>query len=120
MKGGGKSSAAADKVVQEIVDAGGKAVADYNSVENGDAIVKSALDAFGRIDVLVNNAGILRDRSFPRTSDEDWDLIHRVRCHVRSHSRSICVAPSLLHVPRGITSASRNTAGFPSRVHRAY
>ena len=78
MKGGGKSSSAADHVVAEIKASGGKAVADYHSVEDGDAIIKTALDAFGRIDVLVNNAGVLRDRSFPRTSDADWDIIHRV------------------------------------------
>ncbi|KAK5932314.1 hypothetical protein CgunFtcFv8_004031 [Champsocephalus gunnari] len=80
-KGGGKSSAAADKVVEEIRAKGGKAVANYDSVEDGEKLIQSALDAFGRIDVLVNNAGILRDRSFARTSDLDWDLIHRV--HLR-------------------------------------
>lgn len=76
--GGGKSSAAADKVVAEIVAAGGEAVANYDSVEDGDGIVKSALDAWGRIDILINNAGILRDVSFPKMSQEDWDLIYRV------------------------------------------
>uniref|UniRef100_A0A3Q2LE65 Peroxisomal multifunctional enzyme type 2 n=1 Tax=Equus caballus TaxID=9796 RepID=A0A3Q2LE65_HORSE len=81
MKGVGKSSLAADKVVEEIRSRGGKAVASYDSVEAGEKIVKTALDAFGRIDVVVNNAGILRDRSFGRLSDEDWDIIHRV--HLR-------------------------------------
>lgn len=76
--GGGTSSEAADRVVQEIVAAGGKAVANYDSVENGAAIVKAALDAFGRIDIVVNNAGILRDTSFAKMSDADWDLIYRV------------------------------------------
>jgi len=80
-KGGGKSSAAADKVVEEIRARGGKAVANYDSVEDGEKLIQTALDAFGRVDVLVNNAGILRDRSFARTSDLDWDLIHRV--HLR-------------------------------------
>uniref|UniRef100_A0A1A8QGH1 Peroxisomal multifunctional enzyme type 2 n=1 Tax=Nothobranchius pienaari TaxID=704102 RepID=A0A1A8QGH1_9TELE len=79
--GGGKSSAAADKVVEEIRAKGGKAVANYDSVEDGEKLIQSALDAFGRIDIVVNNAGILRDRSFPRTSDLDWDLIHRI--HLR-------------------------------------
>ncbi|XP_054445885.1 peroxisomal multifunctional enzyme type 2 [Pteronotus mesoamericanus] len=80
-KGVGKNSLAADKVVEEIRRKGGKAVANYDSVEAGEKVVKTALDAFGRIDVVVNNAGILRDRSFSRISDEDWDIIHRV--HLR-------------------------------------
>ncbi|MED6250025.1 hypothetical protein ATANTOWER_023383, partial [Ataeniobius toweri] len=80
-KGGGRSSAAAVKVVEEIRAKGGKAVANYDSVEDGEKLIQSALDAFGRIDIVVNNAGILRDRSFARTSDLDWDLIHRV--HLR-------------------------------------
>ncbi|XP_035611967.1 peroxisomal multifunctional enzyme type 2 [Oncorhynchus keta] len=81
IKGGGKSSNAADKVVEEIKAKGGKAVANYDSVEDGEKLIQTALDAFGRIDIVVNNAGILRDRSFGRTSDLDWDLIHRV--HLR-------------------------------------
>uniref|UniRef100_A0A8D2JL50 Peroxisomal multifunctional enzyme type 2 n=1 Tax=Sciurus vulgaris TaxID=55149 RepID=A0A8D2JL50_SCIVU len=80
-KGVGKGSLAADKVVEEIRRNGGKAVANYDSVEAGEKVVKTALDAFGRIDVVVNNAGILRDRSFSRISDEDWDIIQRV--HLR-------------------------------------
>ncbi|XP_058395136.1 peroxisomal multifunctional enzyme type 2 [Diceros bicornis minor] len=79
--GTGKASLAADKVVEEIRSKGGKAVANYDSVEAGEKVVKTALDTFGRIDVVVNNAGILRDRSFARISDEDWDIIHRV--HLR-------------------------------------
>jgi 3-hydroxyacyl-CoA dehydrogenase/3a,7a,12a-trihydroxy-5b-cholest-24-enoyl-CoA hydratase len=79
--GDGKGSKPADDVVKEITSKGGKAVANYDSVENGDKVVQTALDAFGRIDVVVNNAGILRDKSFARLSDEDWDLVHRV--HLR-------------------------------------
>ncbi|MCC6523422.1 MAG: SDR family NAD(P)-dependent oxidoreductase [Polyangiaceae bacterium] len=78
MTGGGRSSAAADKVVAEIKAAGGEAAASYDSVEDGAKIVQAALDSFGRLDIVVNNAGILRDTSFAKMTEEDWDLIYRV------------------------------------------
>jgi 3-hydroxyacyl-CoA dehydrogenase/3a,7a,12a-trihydroxy-5b-cholest-24-enoyl-CoA hydratase len=78
IRGEGQSSSAADKVVEEIAAAGGEAVANYDSVENGDKIVKSALDAFGRIDIVVNNAGILRDVTFAKMTADDWDIIYKV------------------------------------------
>jgi NAD(P)-dependent dehydrogenase (short-subunit alcohol dehydrogenase family) len=67
LDGSGSDKGAAQKVVDEIVDLGGVAVADTNSVstpEGGAAIVKSAVDAYGRVDIVINNAGILRDKSF--------------------------------------------------------
>eukprot|EP00730_Choanoeca_flexa_P003703 TRINITY_DN11480_c0_g4_i1.p1 TRINITY_DN11480_c0_g4~~TRINITY_DN11480_c0_g4_i1.p1 ORF type:complete len:852 (+),score=216.78 TRINITY_DN11480_c0_g4_i1:63-2618(+) len=79
--GDGASSRAADDVVNEIRGFGGTAVANYDSVEYGEKVVKTALDAFGRIDIVVNNAGILRDRSLAKTDDKDWDLVHQV--HLR-------------------------------------
>ncbi len=76
--GDGKSSAAADKVVEEIRALGGEAVANYDSVEHGDKIVQTALDAFGTVDIVINNAGILRDVSFQKMTQADWDLILKV------------------------------------------
>lgn len=76
--GDGKSSQAADDVVAEIKKNGGTAVADYNNVIEGEKIIQTALDNFGRIDILINNAGILRDKSFARISDQDWDIIQAV------------------------------------------
>ena len=67
LDGSGSDKGAAQKVADEIVDLGGVAVADTNSVstpEGGAAIVKSAVDAYGRVDIVINNAGILRDKSF--------------------------------------------------------
>ncbi|TPX53386.1 hypothetical protein PhCBS80983_g06299 [Powellomyces hirtus] len=80
-KGEGGEASPADKVVEEIKAAGGKAVASHDSVEDGDKVVQTALDAFGRVDIIVNNAGILRDKSFTRMTDNDWDLVQRV--HLR-------------------------------------
>ena len=68
-------------MVSEIKAAGGKAVANYDSVENGERIIETAIQNFGRIDILINNAGILRDISFKNMKDEDWDLI--INVHVR-------------------------------------
>ncbi|XP_013162898.1 PREDICTED: peroxisomal multifunctional enzyme type 2-like [Papilio xuthus] len=75
--GSGKSTFA-DAVVQEIKSKGGEAVADYNSVVDGEKIIKTAIDNFGRIDIIINNAGILRDKSFTKMSEQDWDLIQAV------------------------------------------
>ncbi|MEM1113066.1 MAG: SDR family NAD(P)-dependent oxidoreductase [Pseudomonadota bacterium] len=72
---GKRSSAAADAVVEEIRAAGGEAVANYDSVEEGEKIIDTALAAFGRVDIVINNAGILRDTSFGSMSGTDWELI---------------------------------------------
>ncbi|KAF9991907.1 bifunctional hydroxyacyl-CoA dehydrogenase/enoyl-CoA hydratase fox2, partial [Entomortierella chlamydospora] len=74
----GASSRAADVVVEEIRAAGGKAVPNYDSVLDGDKIVETAMKAFGRIDIIINNAGILKDVSFARMTDQQWNLIFQV------------------------------------------
>ena len=68
----------ADKVVEEITSSGGQAVANYDSVislEGGENIVKTALDAFGTVDILINNAGILRDKSFLKMEPKNWNAV---------------------------------------------
>jgi len=80
--GSGEGSvSAAQKVVNDIVAAGGKAVAngdDVSTMEGGENILKTALDAFGQVDILVCNAGILRDKTFANTTEADWDLVVKV------------------------------------------
>ncbi|RLB17249.1 MAG: short-chain dehydrogenase [Deltaproteobacteria bacterium] len=71
----------ADKVVEEIKALGGEAVASYDSVatpEGGEAIVRRAVEAFGGVDILINNAGILRDRSFGKMGVDDWEEVIKV------------------------------------------
>jgi NAD(P)-dependent dehydrogenase (short-subunit alcohol dehydrogenase family) len=76
--GSGASEGAAQLVVNEIKAAGGQAVANTDSVEFGEKIVKTAMDTYGRVDVIINNAGILRDVSMVKMTDLDWDLIMKV------------------------------------------
>ena len=86
------ASAAAQKVVDEIVAAGGKAVAngdDVSTMAGGENILKTALDAFGQVDILVCNAGILRDKTFGNITEQDWDLV--VKVHLKG--TYCCVMP---------------------------
>jgi 3-hydroxy-3-methylglutaryl CoA synthase/NAD(P)-dependent dehydrogenase (short-subunit alcohol dehydrogenase family)/putative sterol carrier protein len=72
---GAGSAGPADRVVEEIRAAGGEAVANYASVstpEGGEALIRQALEAFGRVDILINNAGILRDKSLLKMTPEEW------------------------------------------------
>ncbi len=75
---GSGSQGPADKVVAEIKALGGEAVANYDSVatvEGGESIVKTALEAFGTVDIVINNAGILRDKSFLKMEPENWQIV---------------------------------------------
>jgi NAD(P)-dependent dehydrogenase (short-subunit alcohol dehydrogenase family) len=84
--GEGKDVSAAQSVVEEIRKLGGEAIANGSDIADFDQsalLVRAAIDAFGRLDALVNNAGILRDRMFVNTSIEEWDAIMRV--HLRGH-----------------------------------
>lgn len=81
LDGSGASQNAADKVVEEIKKAGGEAVASYDGVDTAEGaarIVAKAKEAFGRLDIVINNAGILRDVSFVKMTDDDWSKVLRV------------------------------------------
>ncbi|WP_375336567.1 SDR family oxidoreductase [Caballeronia sp. EK] len=84
LEGTGRDSTPGERVVDEICAAGGEAVSNTDSVAEsgaGERIVEQALDAFGRIDCVVNNAGILRDRFFHKMSDEEWDAVLKVHLY---------------------------------------
>jgi len=76
--GTGGGTSAADQVVEEIKSSGGEAVANYDSVataEGGQAIVDAAIQAFGKVDIVINNAGILRDKTLAKMEPEHWDAV---------------------------------------------
>ena len=84
--GEGADARPADEVVAEIVAAGGEAVPNYDSVatmEGGERIVQTALDSFGRLDILINNAGILRDRMVFNMTEAEWDSV--IDVHLKGH-----------------------------------
>ncbi len=86
LDGTGGSSGPADEVVEEIRAMGGEAVANGSDVADwagGESLVKTAIDSFGRLDVVVNNAGFLRDRMFISCSEDEWDAVLRV--HLKGH-----------------------------------
>jgi len=93
----GSADAPANKVVEEIRALGGHAVPNYDNVatvQGGANIVKTAIDAFGGLDILINNAGILRDKSFVKMEEETWDAVMNV--HLRG---TYCVTrPAFIHM----------------------
>ena len=95
--GVGSSTSAADHVVEEIKALGGEAVPNYDNVatqEGGENIVQTAIDAFGKIDILINNAGILLDSTFVKMDEKKWDVV--VDVHLKG---TFCVTkPAFLHM----------------------
>ncbi len=86
LDGQGASSGPANEVVEEIRALGGQAVIDGNDVadwEGSGRLVQTAIDHFGGLDVVVNNAGIVRDRMFANASEDEWDAV--VRVHLKGH-----------------------------------
>ncbi len=81
VKGDGSSTSAADAVVAEIKAAGGQAVANYDGIDTmagAEKLVATAKEAFGKLDIVINNAGILRDISFQKMTEEDWTKVLQV------------------------------------------
>jgi len=99
--GTGHDDGPADQVVADIKAKGQTAVANYNTVataDGGEGTIKTALDNFGRIDVLVNNAGILRDRMIFNMSEQEWDEVMAV--HLKGHFNTIKPASVLMRQQR--------------------
>jgi NAD(P)-dependent dehydrogenase (short-subunit alcohol dehydrogenase family) len=120
--GVGASSKPADMVVEEIKKMGGEAVANYDSVsvkEGAENIIKTAVDKFGKLDVLVNNAGILRDRMIYNMSDEEFEAV--IKVHIYGHffcTRAACVLFRQQRSGRIINTAS--TSGLGNRGQSNY
>ena len=99
--GTGHDNGPAEQVVAEIKAAGGNAVANVDTVatfEGGEAMVRQCVDAFGRIDILMNVAGILRDRMIFNMSEEEWDAV--VAVHLKGHFNTIQPASILMRQQR--------------------
>jgi NAD(P)-dependent dehydrogenase (short-subunit alcohol dehydrogenase family) len=100
--GGGGDKSVAEAVVQEIKKLGGTAVANGDSVGSmagGERIIKTALDTWGKLDILINVAGILRDRMIFNMTEEEWDIIQQV--HLKGHFATIKPASILMRQQRG-------------------
>ena len=100
-----------DDVVQEIQKMGGKAAGVKASAEDGEAVVKGAIDAFGRIDIIINNAGILRDKAFTNMDDKMWDQV--IAVHLRGTYKVTKAAwPYMLKQKYGRIVNTTSTSGI--------
>jgi NAD(P)-dependent dehydrogenase (short-subunit alcohol dehydrogenase family) len=119
--GGGQDAKVADEVVQEIREFGGEAVANYDSVtdyENAQTMVNTALDHFGRVDIVVNNAGILRDRMVFKMSEEEWDSV--IAVHLKgSFNMTRAAAPYFKEQKSGRFINFTSTSGLIGNVGQA-
>jgi NAD(P)-dependent dehydrogenase (short-subunit alcohol dehydrogenase family) len=112
--GEGSDAGPAQQVVNEIRAAGGEAAASTDSVSEARAaarIVTTALDSFGRIDGVVNNAGILRDRFFHKMSDDEWDAVIKVHLYGSFHV-SRAAAPHFKEQQSGVYVHMTSTSGL--------
>jgi NAD(P)-dependent dehydrogenase (short-subunit alcohol dehydrogenase family) len=113
--------APADEVVAEIRKAGGQAVGSYDSVASmagGQRIVQAAIDTFGRIDVVVNNAGILRDRMIFNMTEEEWDAV--INTHLKgTFAVTRAAAPFMREQRSGRVINMTSTSGLVGNVGQA-
>ena len=119
--GQGGGHAPADEVVAEIRKAGGQAVGSYDSVASmagGQRIVQAAVDTFGRIDVVVNNAGILRDRMIFNMTEEEWDAV--INTHLKgTFAVTRAAAPFMREQRSGRVINMTSTSGLVGNVGQA-
>ena len=119
--GGGEAAAPADEVVSEIKKAGGEAVASYDSVASmagGQSIIKACVSAFGRVDIVVNNAGILRDRMIFNMSEEEWDAV--INTHLKgTFAVTRAAAPIMREQKWGRIINMTSTSGLIGNVGQA-
>jgi NAD(P)-dependent dehydrogenase (short-subunit alcohol dehydrogenase family) len=119
--GTGNAAAPADEVVGEIKTAGGQAVANYESVASmagGKSIVDTAVKTFGRIDIIVNNAGILRDRMIFNMSEEEWDAV--INTHLKgSFAVTRAATPIMREQKWGRVINMTSTSGLVGNVGQA-
>lgn len=109
--GSGSSNTPAAEVCEEIKKMGGEAVPNYDSVatpEGGENIIKTAIDAFGKIDILVNNAGFLRDRMIFNMSEDEWDAIMKVHLYGTFH----CTRPATAYMRQQRSGRIINTSSI--------
>ncbi|HKS86725.1 MAG TPA: SDR family oxidoreductase [Pseudolabrys sp.] len=119
--GDGADAGPAQETVDAITKAGGKAIASTLSIvepKNAEAIVRSALDAFGRVDILVNNAGILRDVIFHKMSWTDWSDVIAVHLN-GSFNMSRAVAPHFREQNSGVFVHMTSTSGLVGNFGQA-
>jgi NAD(P)-dependent dehydrogenase (short-subunit alcohol dehydrogenase family) len=119
--GQGAGQAPADEVVNEIRKAGGEAVANYDSVATmagGERIVQAAVGAFGRVDIVVNNAGILRDRMIFNMTEEEWDAV--INTHLKgTFAVTRAAAPRMKEQRSGRFINMTSTSGLVGNIGQA-
>src|SRR5499426_3421313 len=119
--GTGADRKPADEVVDEIRRGGGEAVPNYESVASmagGQSIIKTAVDSFGRVDIVVNNAGILRDRMIFNMSEEEWDAV--IDTHLKgTFAVTRAAAPIMREQRWGRVINMTSTSGLVGNVGQA-